>query len=172
MPFHIGWNFWICLSMSDIFMIYIFINAEFWKQVPPNEPYRVILGDVRDKLYNTRERARHILANGVSDIPEDATFTNVEQVSPSLQFLINSLVMDMRLMAVSLISNDIVYYGGNMLLWWDPNDTSLSKERMGEGSGCGFNTPTYQCVCVYIYMAAIYCCGGLVQSHSICFSGC
>ena len=91
--------------MSDIFMIYIFIDAEFWKQVPPNEPYRVILGDVRDKLYNTRERARHILANGVSDIPEDATFTNVEQVSPSLQFLINSLVMDMHLMAVSLINS-------------------------------------------------------------------
>ncbi|QHN95724.1 hypothetical protein HN51_043659 [Arachis hypogaea] len=31
---------------------------EFWKQIPPNEPYRVILGDVRDKLYNTRKRAR------------------------------------------------------------------------------------------------------------------
>lgn len=58
-------------------------NAEFWKQIPPSEPYRVILGDVRDKLYNTRERARQILANGVSDTPEDSTFTNVEQVSSS-----------------------------------------------------------------------------------------
>jgi phosphoenolpyruvate carboxylase len=54
--------------------------------VPPNEPYRVILGDVRDKLYNTRERARQLLANGISDIPEDVAFTNVEQVFPSLQF--------------------------------------------------------------------------------------
>ncbi|RLM61216.1 hypothetical protein C2845_PM14G08810 [Panicum miliaceum] len=26
---------------------------EFWKKVPLSEPYRVILGDVRDKLYNT-----------------------------------------------------------------------------------------------------------------------
>ena len=69
-------------------MIYAFMNAEFWKQIPPNEPYRVILGDVRDKLYNTRERARHILANGISDIPEDTTFTNVEQVSPSLYFIL------------------------------------------------------------------------------------
>ena len=54
--------------------------AEFWKQVPPNEPYRVILGDVRDKLYNTRERSRHLLSSGISEIPEEATFTNVEQV--------------------------------------------------------------------------------------------
>lgn len=58
-----------------------YLNAEFWKQIPPSEPYRVILGDVRDKLYNTRERARQLLANGISDIPEDSTFTNVEQVS-------------------------------------------------------------------------------------------
>lgn len=59
-----------------------FVCTEFWKQIPPNEPYRVILGDVRDKLYNTRERARQLLANGISDIPEDIAYTHVEQVSP------------------------------------------------------------------------------------------
>uniref|UniRef100_A0A2N9J540 phosphoenolpyruvate carboxylase n=1 Tax=Fagus sylvatica TaxID=28930 RepID=A0A2N9J540_FAGSY len=64
---------------------------EFWKQIPPNEPYRVILGDVRDKLYNTRERARHILANGISDIPEDTTFTNVEQFLEPLELCYRSL---------------------------------------------------------------------------------
>ncbi|PPR82637.1 hypothetical protein GOBAR_AA38078 [Gossypium barbadense] len=52
---------------------------EFWKRIPPNEPYRVILGDLRGKLYNARERARNLLANGISDIPEEVTFTNVEQ---------------------------------------------------------------------------------------------
>lgn len=57
-----------------------FLNTEFWKRIPPNEPYRVILGDVRDKLYNTRERSRHLLTNGFSDIPEEAIFTDVEQV--------------------------------------------------------------------------------------------
>lgn len=67
----VGWIYNLCI-----------LDAEFWKQVPPNEPYRVILGDVRDKLYNTRERARHLLANGISDVPEETTFTNVEQVSP------------------------------------------------------------------------------------------
>lgn len=56
------------------------VRAEFWKKIPPNEPYRVILGDVRDKLYNMREHARQILSNGISDVPDDATFTNVEQV--------------------------------------------------------------------------------------------
>lgn len=60
-----------------------FIAAEFWKQVPPTEPYRVILGDVRDKLYNTREHARQLLADGSSAIPQEAIFTNVEQVLSS-----------------------------------------------------------------------------------------
>ncbi|TYI63170.1 hypothetical protein E1A91_D09G001200v1 [Gossypium mustelinum] len=64
---------------------------EFWKQIPPNEPYRVILGDVRDKLYNTRERARSLLANGFSDIPEEAAFTNVEQFLEPLELCYRSL---------------------------------------------------------------------------------
>ncbi|KAL4355466.1 hypothetical protein GQ457_06G042530 [Hibiscus cannabinus] len=64
---------------------------EFWKQVPPNEPYRVILGDVRDKLYNTRERARHLLVNGFSDIPEEAAFGNVEQFLEPLELCYRSL---------------------------------------------------------------------------------
>lgn len=64
---------------------------EFWKKVPPNEPYRVILGDVRDKLYHTRERARQLLSNGISDIPEEAAFTNVEQFLEPLELCYRSL---------------------------------------------------------------------------------
>ncbi|XP_078439557.1 phosphoenolpyruvate carboxylase, housekeeping isozyme [Wolffia australiana] len=64
---------------------------EFWKQVPPNEPYRVILGDLRDKLYNTRERARLLLSNGSSDIPEEATFTDVAQFLEPLELCYRSL---------------------------------------------------------------------------------
>lgn len=64
---------------------------EFWKQIPPNEPYRVILGDVRDKLYNTRERARQLLATGISDIPEEAAFTNLEQFLEPLELCYRSL---------------------------------------------------------------------------------
>ncbi|OIT37818.1 PREDICTED: phosphoenolpyruvate carboxylase-like [Nicotiana attenuata] len=64
---------------------------EFWKQIPPNEPYRVLLADVRDKLYNTRERARQLLANGYSDVSEESTFTNVEQFLEPLELCYRSL---------------------------------------------------------------------------------
>nr|BAC19851.1 phosphoenolpyruvate carboxylase [Eleocharis vivipara] len=64
---------------------------EFWKKVPPNEPYRVILGDVRNKLYNTRERARHLLSQGQSDINEEATFTNLEEFLEPLELCYRSL---------------------------------------------------------------------------------
>lgn len=56
-------------------------ESEFWKHIPPNEPFRVLLGDMRDKLYNTRERMRQLLATGKSDIPIEDTFTDASQVS-------------------------------------------------------------------------------------------
>ncbi|XP_047082170.1 phosphoenolpyruvate carboxylase 1-like [Lolium rigidum] len=64
---------------------------EFWKQVPPTEPYRVILGYVRDKLYFTRERARHLLTTGSSDIPTESTFINVEEFLEPLELCYRSL---------------------------------------------------------------------------------
>ncbi|CAN1229536.1 Phosphoenolpyruvate carboxylase 2 [Linum perenne] len=64
---------------------------EFWKQIPANEPYRVLLGYVRDKLYNTRERSRQLLASGMSDIAEDSTFTNVEEFLEPLELCYRSL---------------------------------------------------------------------------------
>lgn len=70
-------------------------GAEFWKQVPPSEPYRVILGDLRDKLYQTRERSRQLLSHGISEIPEEGTFTNVEQVYSCSYFeIIFALIYD------------------------------------------------------------------------------
>ncbi|CAL0326513.1 unnamed protein product [Lupinus luteus] len=64
---------------------------EFWKKIPPNEPYRVVLGEVRDRLYQTRERSRHLLAHGYSDIPEEATFTNVDEFLEPLEVCYRSL---------------------------------------------------------------------------------
>ncbi|EYU41129.1 hypothetical protein ABFS82_13G036000 [Erythranthe guttata] len=64
---------------------------EFWKQVPGNEPYRVILGYVRDKLYHTREHARQLLTDGASDIPRESTFTNVEEFLEPLELCYTSL---------------------------------------------------------------------------------
>nr|AAD31452.1 phosphoenol pyruvate carboxylase [Lotus corniculatus] len=64
---------------------------EFWKKVPPNEPYRVVLGEVRDRLYKTRERSRYLLAQGYSEIPEEATFTHVEEFLEPLELCYRSL---------------------------------------------------------------------------------
>ncbi|TMW88245.1 hypothetical protein EJD97_018863 [Solanum chilense] len=64
---------------------------EFWKKIPPNEPYRVLLADVRDRLYNTQERARQLLANGYSDVPEESTFTKLEQFLEPLELCYKSL---------------------------------------------------------------------------------
>nr|QFR35812.1 phosphoenolpyruvate carboxylase [Jansenella griffithiana] len=64
---------------------------EFWKQISPREPYRIVLGDVRDRLYNTCERARQILSHGVSSIPEDKTYINVKQFLELLELCYRSL---------------------------------------------------------------------------------
>ncbi|MBA0620404.1 hypothetical protein Godav_006122, partial [Gossypium davidsonii] len=79
------------IALYGLFDFEICLSSEFWKRIPPNEPYRVILGDLRDKLYNTRERARNLLANGISDIPEEVTFTNVEQFLEPLELCYRSL---------------------------------------------------------------------------------
>ena len=83
----------IDLLSFGLVLIDVSLNAEFWKQVPPNEPYRVILGDVRDKLYQTRERSRQMLSHGISDIPEEATCTNIEQVSVCLSYIMVLLLV-------------------------------------------------------------------------------
>ena len=56
------------------------LYAEFWKHIPPNEPFRVLLEDMHDKLYNTQERMRQMLANGKSDINLEDTFTDASQI--------------------------------------------------------------------------------------------
>ncbi|CAH8363556.1 unnamed protein product [Eruca vesicaria subsp. sativa] len=82
----------ICLCLSFVVLeLMIHCLAEFWKSIPPTEPYRVILGDVRDKLYHTRERARQLLSNGTSDVPEEATFNNVEEFLEPLELCYRSL---------------------------------------------------------------------------------
>ena len=75
----------VMFGASEFFLKNNNFGAEFWKQVPPNEPYRVLLGDLRDKLYNTRERSRLLLSHGSSDIPEEATITDIAQVKSQPQ---------------------------------------------------------------------------------------
>ncbi|KAJ1259473.1 hypothetical protein BS78_10G158400 [Paspalum vaginatum] len=64
---------------------------EFWKQIPLDEPYRVILGYVRDKLHCTRERSRQLLITGFSNVPESSAFTNVEEFLEPLELCYRSL---------------------------------------------------------------------------------
>ncbi|KAL3677299.1 hypothetical protein R1sor_027247 [Riccia sorocarpa] len=64
---------------------------EFWKQIPASEPFRVILGEVRDRLYNTRERMRQLLSSGKSDIPEEETFMSSDQILEPLELCYRSL---------------------------------------------------------------------------------
>ncbi|KAJ8426174.1 hypothetical protein Cgig2_021028 [Carnegiea gigantea] len=54
-------------------------------------PYRLILADARDKLYNTRERAHQLLSTGASDIPSEATLTHVDQFLEPLELCYRSL---------------------------------------------------------------------------------
>lgn len=64
---------------------------EFWKPVPPNEPFRLVLGNVRDKLYNTRERTRQLLSSGKSEILEEETFISVDEILEPLELCYRSL---------------------------------------------------------------------------------
>jgi phosphoenolpyruvate carboxylase len=64
---------------------------EFWKHIPPNEPFRVLLGDMRDRMYYTRERMRQLLATGKSDINVEDTFTNALQILEPLELCHRSL---------------------------------------------------------------------------------
>jgi hypothetical protein len=69
------------LPVSSEGKIISLFSAEFWRQIPASEPYRVVLGDVRDILYNTSERWHHLLATGFSEIPEESTIKSVEDVN-------------------------------------------------------------------------------------------
>ncbi|GBG60875.1 hypothetical protein CBR_g15996 [Chara braunii] len=64
---------------------------EFWSSSPPSEPYRVLLGAIRDKLFHTRERMMNLLEMGYSSIPEADTFTSAEQLMEMLRVCYDSL---------------------------------------------------------------------------------
>lgn len=55
-----------------------------------------MLGDIRDKLYNTRERMRQLLANGKSDINIEDTFTDASQVPSQTPLTARSLIISVR----------------------------------------------------------------------------
>ncbi|GJP55612.1 hypothetical protein CLOM_g14562 [Closterium sp. NIES-68] len=64
---------------------------EFWRGIPETEPYRVILGEVRDKLWNTRDHIQQIISKGRSDYNEDDIYTTAEQLMEPLELCYKSL---------------------------------------------------------------------------------
>lgn len=64
---------------------------EFWKPVPATEPYRVILSDVRDKLWHTREQAQNLLTLGKTQITQAEVFSSTEQLMEPLELCYRSL---------------------------------------------------------------------------------
>ncbi|GJP55796.1 hypothetical protein CLOM_g14782 [Closterium sp. NIES-68] len=64
---------------------------EFWKDIPEHEPYRVVLGEVRDKLWNTRDHIQHLMARGHSEFSPQDIYTDPEQLMEPLELCYKSL---------------------------------------------------------------------------------
>ncbi|CAI5505557.1 unnamed protein product [Closterium sp. Naga37s-1] len=64
---------------------------EFWKDIPEHEPYRVVLGEVRDKLWNTRDHIQHLMATGHSEFTPQDIYTDPEQLMEPLELCYKSL---------------------------------------------------------------------------------
>eukprot|EP00899_Mesostigma_viride_P018672 jgi/Mesvir1/26806/Mv20570-RA.2 len=65
---------------------------EFWRTVPANEPYRAILGDLRDRLANTRESIHYALNGNPCPIPDSELLHTADDIFEPLQACYDSLV--------------------------------------------------------------------------------
>jgi len=64
--------------------------ADFWRPIPSTEPYRVILSEVRDRLYETRQYLQQKLSGG-SGAPNGAVYTTTDELLEPLLLLYKSL---------------------------------------------------------------------------------
>ena len=67
--------------------------SDFWRSIPPEEPYRVILAEVRDKLYNTREALQEVISGKrhALDPEDDSVICAKEQLLEPLMACYDSL---------------------------------------------------------------------------------
>ncbi|KAK9814631.1 hypothetical protein WJX72_009042 [[Myrmecia] bisecta] len=71
--------------------------ADFWSLVPVTEPFRVVLAEMRDRLFHTREVLHHCLVHpsvnvrDVLEVDPDAYYSEDELVDP-LMLMYNSLI--------------------------------------------------------------------------------
>jgi phosphoenolpyruvate carboxylase len=67
---------------------------DFWKAIPSHEPYRVILAELRDKLYNTREALQRAIADPdvTIDMHDDSIIRHKEELFEPLVACYESLI--------------------------------------------------------------------------------
>jgi len=67
--------------------------SDFWRSIPIEEPYRVILAEVRDKLYNTREMLQEVISGNrhALDTDDDSVIVSKEQLLEPLMACYDSL---------------------------------------------------------------------------------
>ena len=68
--------------------------ADFWRSLPMEEPYRVVLAEVRDKLYNTREALQAVIMGKAEalDPADDSIFRDKNQLLEPLMACHQSLI--------------------------------------------------------------------------------
>ena len=68
--------------------------ADFWRSLPMEEPYRVVLAEVRDKLFNTREALQAVIMGKAEalDPTDDTIFRDKDQLLEPLMACHQSLI--------------------------------------------------------------------------------
>ena len=68
--------------------------SDFWRSIPLEEPYRVILAEIRDKLYNTREAIQNVMSGKAEAInPNDpSVYTDKKDLLEPLMACYESLI--------------------------------------------------------------------------------
>lgn len=70
--------------------------ADFWNPIPVTEPFRVVLSDIRDRLYHTRELLHHCLVHSSMNVKE------VLENDPGAYFIHDELLAPLKVMYSSL----------------------------------------------------------------------
>lgn len=70
--------------------------ADFWNPIPVTEPFRVVLSDVRDRLYHTRELLHHCLVHSSMNVRE------VLENDPGAYYIQEELLAPLKVMYNSL----------------------------------------------------------------------
>ncbi|KAL0034136.1 hypothetical protein WJX79_011096 [Trebouxia sp. C0005] len=107
--------------------------ADFWNPIPVTEPFRVVLSDIRDRLYHTRELLHHCLETGDDSIANGRLLDAMRQVQC---FGLGMVKLDIR--QESTRHSDVIdtitqYLGLGSYKEWD--EEARMKFLLGELTG-------------------------------------